>query len=71
MSINQVIDKLGGTTAVARHFNRQPSVVHGWRTAGSVAHWWVEPLLTLAQSKDVALLRSDIPVTPPKNVRAA
>lgn len=34
MNASDLIDKLGGTTAVARLLNVKPPSVHGWRAAG-------------------------------------
>ena len=34
MNASEMIDKLGGTTAVAKLLNVKPPSVHGWRTAG-------------------------------------
>lgn len=34
LSSSELIDKLGGTTAVAKLLNIKPPSVHGWRTGG-------------------------------------
>lgn len=50
MNASELIDKLGGTTAVARLLNVKPPSVHGWRAAGIPA----DKLIRLAATAEKA-----------------
>lgn len=40
-SIDDVIEALGGTSAVARMIGRRPPLVSNWRSRGNIpAEWW-------------------------------
>jgi hypothetical protein len=71
MDIDHIIDALGGTNAVAAFIDRDPTVVSSWKRKGTVAHWWVNPLLERAHSIGVALQAEQIPTTPRRESRAA
>lgn len=40
----ELIDHLGGTSAVARLIGARPSTVHSWRTSGNIPSWRIEQL---------------------------
>lgn len=71
MTVDQIIESLGGTNEVARHFGREPSVVTSWRRVGYVPHWHVGPLVEYAKSKDVALAAGDVPVREQRKTKQA
>lgn len=71
MDIIQIIDGLGGTNAVAAHIERDPTVVSSWKRKGSVAYWWVKPLLDRAETVGFPLTAEQIPTTPRRTSAAA
>lgn len=66
-SASEIIDRLGGTSAVATAFDVTPSTVHGWRVHNSIPKWRRNGLLSLAADKGVLLADHDFP-TPAERV---
>lgn len=54
-SIDQFINALGGTVAVAKEHRVGPSVVSSWRKTGKVPNWRVPRIVELALAKGVPL----------------
>lgn len=57
----QIIDALGGTSAVAAALSLTPSTVHSWRVTNSIPAWRQATLLELALKKGVTLAATDFP----------
>lgn len=45
---SDIVEKLGGTLAVARALDLTPSVVSSWRTSNSIPRWWHAQLIALS-----------------------
>jgi hypothetical protein len=54
-TIEQFIDALGGTVAVATALELAPTTVSSWKSADSIPKWRRRDLSVLAQAKQVAL----------------
>lgn len=52
---SELIDELGGTSAVAVELNLTPSTVSSWKTAGRIPNWRLPAIRQLAKRKSVAL----------------
>lgn len=55
-TVDQFIDALGGTVAVATALDLAPTTVSSWKTAGSIPKWRMDGIRQLA-----ALKRLDVP----------
>lgn len=53
--VTDVIDALGGTSAVARALNIPASTVSSWKSAGRIPNWRVPTLVKLARAKGFSL----------------
>lgn len=57
-SVKDLVQALGGLTATARGLgHKNPSTVHGWLKSGSLPHWRIPEVLTLAESKNLPVTR--------------
>lgn len=64
----QIIDALGGTSAVASAHDLTPSTVSSWRTADFIPRWWQRPLLDMPKAKEIGLTEQDFPPKKPRKV---
>jgi hypothetical protein len=71
-TVEQFIDALGGTVAVANAMDLAPTTVSSWKSSNSIPKWRLDGLRTLASEKSV-----DVPdsiarrVAPPADEQAA
>jgi hypothetical protein len=56
----QIIDELGGTTTVAADLQEPETTVSSWKKNG-IPRWRRQPLIDLAQRKNVPLCEADFP----------
>ena len=54
-TVEQFIDALGGTVAVANALELAPTTVSSWKSSGSIPKWRMEKLLTLAFERGVSV----------------
>jgi hypothetical protein len=52
-TVEQFIDALGGTVAVATALDLAPTTVSSWKTSGSIPKWRMDGLRQLAALKKV------------------
>ena len=58
---NQLIDALGGTSAVANALGLTPSVVSSWRKAGTIPEWRHGDIIAAAKKRGIAVAATDVP----------
>lgn len=63
-TVEQFLDKLGGTVAVARALDLAPTTVSSWKTAGSIPKWRMAGLERLASEKCVKVPAKFAPPSP-------
>ncbi|MDR6851058.1 hypothetical protein J2Y54_000551 [Sphingomonas sp. BE123] len=51
----QIVEALGGTSAVATALDLTPSTVSSWKTSGKIPRWRMPDVRALAQRRDVDL----------------
>lgn len=51
----QIVDALGGTSAVATALDLTPSTVSSWKTSGNIPRWRMPDVRELAKRKDIDL----------------
>ena len=71
VTASDIIDRLGGTSAVAIPLGLTPSVVHSWRGTNSIPRWRHGEILALAIVRGVALSTADFPQRDQRISRAA
>lgn len=49
MTAAEIIDALGGATAIGREIGAPTTTVHGWKRTGSVPAWRIDALVDLAK----------------------
>jgi len=54
-TVEQFIDALGGTIAVATALDLPPTTVSSWKSSGSIPKWRMEGLTRLAGEKRIAI----------------
>ncbi len=54
-SVEQFLNELGGTSAVARAMGLAPTTVSSWKASGSIPNWRLGRLVELAAQKGVAV----------------
>lgn len=54
-TVDQFIDALGGTVAVATALDLTPSTVSSWKASGSIPKWRIDGLRQLAALKKVEM----------------
>lgn len=54
-TVEQFIDALGGTIAVASALDLAPTTVSSWKASGSIPKWRIEGLRQLAALKKVEM----------------
>jgi hypothetical protein len=62
-TVEQFIDKLGGTVAVATALDLTASTVSSWKTSGSIPKWRLEGLRMIAKVKQVDMPDEFAPVS--------
>lgn len=58
----QIVDALGGTSAVAAALELTPSTVSSWKTSGRIPRWWKKGIDEIATEKGIDL--DALPETP-------
>jgi hypothetical protein len=58
---SDIVDLLGGTSAVATSLGRTPSTVSSWREVNFIPDWWRTAILATPAAKRVRLSASDFP----------
>ena len=61
-TISDIIDRLGGTSAVAAGLALTPSTVSSWKTSGSIPSWRRPAVLAFAKEKGELLTDEQIAV---------
>jgi hypothetical protein len=61
MTASDIIDRFGGTTALARLLDAKISTVHSWRVTNSIPEWRQEKILQIAVAKGFVLSTADFP----------
>ena len=59
-----IIETLGGATAVSREIGVPVTTVHGWKRAGYVPTWRVPALVRLAKKLKQPITAADFPAKP-------
>lgn len=59
-TVSDIIEELGGTSAVAQALALTPSTVSSWKSSGRVPGWRRAGLLQVAVSKNVRLSDADL-----------
>lgn len=58
-TVTDIIERLGGTSAVASALALTPSTVSSWKTSGRVPAWRQPALIELAKERSVQLSDAD------------
>jgi hypothetical protein len=61
MTASDIIDRFGGTSALARLLDAKISTVHSWRRTNSIPEWRQEKILQIAVAKGITLSTADFP----------
>ncbi|HYI43691.1 MAG TPA: hypothetical protein VD768_08735 [Sphingomicrobium sp.] len=61
LTADEIIDRLGGTTAVADALDVAPTTVSSWRPVNFIPRWWQDKLLALALKAQMPLAATDFP----------
>lgn len=61
MTSSEIIDRFGGTSALARLLGLNASTVDSWRSANFIPEWRQPRLLEMALERQVALSAMDFP----------
>ena len=59
-SVVDIIERLGGTSAVAAALSLTPSTVSSWKTSGRIPRWREPALIAAAKLKGMPLTSSEI-----------
>ncbi len=62
-TVEQFIDALGGTVAVATALDLTPSTVSSWKTSGSIPRWRNDGIVKLAKKMGLAVPTEFAPPT--------
>lgn len=62
MTVDQIVDGCGGTSALADALELTPSTVSSWRTANHIPRWWHGLVLKVAKKRKFALTGDDFPL---------
>jgi hypothetical protein len=62
MKASEIIDRFGGTSALAQLLDLQISTVHSWRASNSIPEWRRERILEAALSLNIPLSTTDFPL---------
>lgn len=62
MTVEQILQALGGYTFVANETGIPLTTVHSWKRVGFVPHWRVPAILALAERVGASIIETDIPV---------
>jgi hypothetical protein len=69
-TVPEIIDDLGGATAISNETGIPLTTVHSWKRAKFVPRWRISPLLDLAQRLGKPLRESDFPTERPTDAPA-
>lgn len=69
MTAKDIVDRLGGVTAVARDMGVPLTTVSSWVRFNSIPHWRQSKMLELATARNESLATTDFP-TPDERVAA-
>ncbi len=61
MTVEQILDALGGFTKVAKDTGTPITTVHSWKRVGFIPEWRRPQLLALAKKAKVSLTDRDFP----------
>ena len=64
-TVPDIIERLGGSTAIANDTGIPLTTVHTWKRKGYVPAWRIPTLVDLARRKGEALSEADFPSTRP------
>lgn len=56
-----IIEKLGGTSAVASALNRTPSTISSWKEVNYIPEWWHDRLVKFAKKRGLSISTIDFP----------
>jgi hypothetical protein len=62
MTAEDIINKFGGTSALARRLDLNTSTVDSWRGSNSIPKWRQDDILEAALSAGIALSTDDFPL---------
>jgi len=71
MTVDQIMQQLGGFTKVANAIKAPVTTVHSWKRANFIPEWRHAALLALAKKNRVPLSAADFPPPPPRKDKAA
>jgi len=61
MTASDIIDKFGGTSALAQLLDCPISTVHSWKAENRIPEWRQDKILQIAVSKAIPLSTTDFP----------
>lgn len=68
--VSDIIEALGGTTAVARAIDVPVTTAHAWKRAEFVPSWRVPALVALAKKKGKPITAASFPTDRPTDTQA-
>jgi len=66
MTVDEIVEGCGGTSALAAELELTPSVVSSWREVNFIPRWWITAVLSAAERRDFHVSQNDFP---PKSAR--
>jgi hypothetical protein len=61
MTASDIVDRFGGTSALAKLLDAKVSTVHSWRVTNSIPEWRQEKILQIALTHNIRLSTADFP----------
>jgi hypothetical protein len=61
MTASDIVDRFGGTSALAKLLDAKVSTVHSWRATNSIPEWRQEKILQVALTEGIELATTDFP----------
>lgn len=71
MTVDQIMEALGGYTRIAEKTGIPATTVHSWKRAGFIPDWRRPALLALAKATKAKISADDFPDRPTKSEEAA
>lgn len=71
MTVDQIMDELGGFAKIADATGIPPSTVHSWKRSGFIPEWRRPALVALAKKAKKPLSLQDFPEKPARTANAA
>lgn len=71
MTATQIVERCGGTSALAESLGLTPSTVSSWKSANHIPRWWHTHILTAAASNGKPFSATDFPPKPPRAAKEA